>query len=71
MVEIKQSDLTFEKSLVNSVLEIKKFAAYLQFETSNSIKVTSISQANPKYERCVRALSDNANSVFFQNTPVS
>ena len=43
MIEIKQSDMTFEKSLVNSVLDIKKFAAYLQFETSNSIKVTSIS----------------------------
>ena len=50
------------------MLDIKKFAAYLQFETSGAIKVTSIGQNNPKYERCVRALSDNANSVFFQPT---
>ena len=65
MVDNKKSDLAFEKGLVEAVLDINKFAAYLQFETSSSIKVTSISQANPKYERCVRALSDNANSVFF------
>ena len=69
LVEIKQSELSFEKGLVDAVQDIKKFAAYLQFETSGSIRVTSISQANPKYERCVRALSDNANSVFFQPTP--
>ena len=73
MMEMKQNDLAFEKDLVDAVLDIKKFAAYLDFETSGAIKVTSINQANPKYERCVRALSDNANSVFFQpsHTPQS
>ena len=70
---MKQNDLKFEKDLVDAVLDIKKFAAYLDFETSGAIKVTSINQANPKYDRCVRALSDNANSVFFQpyHTPHS
>ena len=68
-MEMKQDDLAFEKDLVDAVLDIKKFAAYLDFETSGAIKVTSISQANPKYERCVRALSDNANSIFFQPSP--
>ena len=38
----KQDDLTFEKQLVNSVLDIKKFASYLDFETTGSIKMTSI-----------------------------
>ena len=46
---------------MNSVLDIKKFAAYLDFETTGSIKMTTIGTQNPKYERCVRALSDNAN----------
>lgn len=47
------------------MLEIKKTAAYLNFETSGSIKMTSIGQLNPKYERCVKALADNANQNFF------
>ena len=42
ILDQKQTDLTFEKELVNCVLDIKKFAAYLDFETTGSIKMTSI-----------------------------
>ena len=65
IVDIKRSDLGFEISLVNAVAEIKKFSAYLDFETSGTIRMISIGQSNPKYDRCVRALADNANSQFF------
>lgn len=65
---MKNSDLGFQKELVNTVLDIKKFSAYLDFETTGSIKMTSIGQQNPKYERCMRALSDNANQQFFSET---
>ena len=66
VVDVKKTDLAYEKDLVNAVADIKKFAAYLDFETTGSIKMTSIGQQNPKYERCVRALADNANRKFFE-----
>lgn len=67
MVDLKHTDLDYDKELVNSVAEIKKFAAYLDFETTGSVKMTSIGQQNPKYDRCVRALADNANKSFFED----
>ena len=69
VVDVKQTDLAYEKELVNAVADIKKFAAYLDFETTGAIKMTSIGQQNPKYERCVRALADNANRQFFTDRP--
>ena len=67
MVDLKHTDLDYDKELVNSVAEIKKFAAYLDFETTGSVKMTSIGQQNPKYDRCVGALADNANKSFFED----
>ena len=42
VVDVKKTDLAYEKDLVNAVADIKKFAAYLDFETTGSIKMTSI-----------------------------
>lgn len=61
---IKQ-EMHFNHILQQQLYLIKRFGAYLQFETHNNITIRRIEHNNLKFQRCQKALNENANNAFF------
>ena len=58
--------LEFQKNLIEGQSKIKKFQAYLKFETHGAITISQIVEGqNLKYQKCVKAITDNAQKEFF------
>lgn len=66
-----QEENRFSKVRIELAYQIKRFSAYLTFETHQSVQNRRIDKGNVKFSRCQKALSDNAKEGFYdKNSPM-
>lgn len=65
------AQLRFQKRLSELFRSIMRFSSVLSFESDAGICVRRITQANNQFQRCRRALTENAVNSFFDDLPYS
>lgn len=55
---------------LQQIYKVKRFSAYLSFETRKSVQVKHIERGNMKFNRCQKALIDNSKDAFFSQDPI-